>query len=171
MDAPGLEAALRKAGGDSTGKSEEQEKATVGPGSPALLPSPQHKAEAGGRGCKGTAWEHLGGCRGREQLKIKAPSPCSWVKESLPPPCPPYHAASGGCAPLCAHPAGMGQHISLALPPVWGQWTGGINPGSNAQSGGKAGAQQVPPSNPPRGEDDTTQLRLNPREMGELSTP
>lgn len=53
MDAPGLEAALRKAGGGSAGESEEQEKAMAGPAFLLSSVPAQEKVGAGGGDAKG----------------------------------------------------------------------------------------------------------------------
>lgn len=173
VDAPRLEAALRKAGGDSAAKSEEQ-KAMVGPGSPAFLPSPQCKVEAGGGDAKGQLGSVWGPARVREQLKIKAPSPRSWIKESRLPPCPPYNAASGDVptpSPSCLHSQWGWSSTSPRLCPRAA--ASGLRGATLPQMLGlrvKPGHSKTP-SNSARGENDTPQPRLNPGEMGELSTP
>lgn len=120
--------------------------------------------------------EHRGGCRGQRAAENQGPSPRSWIKESPLPPCPPTPCGLGGCAqpfiPSLHTQRGWG----------WGSASPRLCPRPGAREmRGAALAQMLglrvkpghskTPSSPDRGEDDTPQLRLNPREMGELSTP
>lgn len=94
----------------------DQEKAMVGTRLTSILPSPRCKAISGGGDAKGQLRSIWGAGRGREQLKIKAPSPglrnhCPLAAPHTMRPWemfPPF-------TPVPAHPVGMGQHISPAL--------------------------------------------------------